>query len=96
MQHWLMAAVVLASPMVVFAGPQPKSEWKQCQQDSDCVAIKGVCRPATVNRAFKADAERYYALQAETTRCPAEFWHPPSPVPRCRLNSCEMVQKDSD
>lgn len=96
MQSWLMATFMLAVPLAALAAPQPKSEWKQCQQDSDCVAIKGVCRPATVNGVFKADAERYYAVQAKDTRCPSEFWHPPTPVPRCRLNSCEMVQKDSD
>ena len=73
---------------------EPKSQWKPCAQDADCVIIKGMCRPAAVNVSFKADAERYYAAEAKTSQCPQEFWHPPTPVARCRLNSCETVQKD--
>ena len=96
MQHWVTAIAVLALPLMVQAANlQPKNEWKQCAQDTDCVAIKGVCRAATVNAVFQADATRYYAQQSVNVRCPQEFWHPPEPVPRCRLNACEMVQKDT-
>ena len=85
---WLPLAAQAAAPL------QPKKEWKPCQQDTDCVIIKGVCRPAAVNAAFRNDAVKYYAAQAKETKCPQEFWHPPEPVARCRLNSCETVQKD--
>lgn len=90
----IVAGIVL--PMAVYAAAplKPKNEWKPCQQDTDCVIIKGICRPAAVNAVFKADAEKYYAAEAKITKCPQEFWHPPTPVARCRLNSCETVQKD--
>lgn len=85
---WLPLTVYAAAPLA------PKSAWKPCENDTDCVIIKGVCRSAAVNAVFRADAERYYAAQAKETKCPQEFWHPPEPVARCRLNSCETVQKD--
>lgn len=84
---WMANAAVL----------EPKAVWKNCAQDSDCVAVKGICRPATVNAVFKAEAERYYAQEMQTTTCKdkkAEFWRPADPVPRCHMGWCEMVQKD--
>ena len=90
------ACVAIWLPFAATAAPKyvPKNEWKYCEQDKDCVSIKGTCRPAAVNAVFQADAERYYAQEAKQIKCPQEFWHPPTPVPRCRLNGCELVQKD--
>lgn len=92
----LMMAVIAVPFAAAIAAPPlaPKKEWKPCEKDADCVIVQGVCRPAAVNALFVNDAVRYYTAQAKETTCPREFWHPPAPVARCRLNSCETVQKD--
>lgn len=43
--------------------------WVACVKDTDCVAIEGACRPISVSKNFKTEAEKYYACLSKTVDC---------------------------
>lgn len=97
MRHWLLLIAALV-PMVVQAKDVDLvAQWTYCEQDSDCVVIKGMCGPAAAQAGYAEAAEQYFKLRAEKVKCVQKFWEPKpeGAAARCRVQRCEIVGKAS-
>lgn len=67
--------------------------WRNCSDDSECVAIQGKCSLTGVNMDYKDAAAAYYRQEAAKATCTERFWKPKSEMVRCRLGSCETYAR---
>lgn len=82
-------------PAVVSAAADPVSQWMQCSDDAQCVAIQGTCAPVAVNIAFDKQAQVYFKERAAKTECVQQFWRPSLADARakCWQQRCLIVGK---
>ena len=90
----LLIACLALLPMTASAFEEQLREgkfWRNCSDDSDCVAIAGLCDLTGVNVASKEAAAAYYKQKKETAKCTDRFWKPKAEMVRCRLGQCETI-----
>jgi hypothetical protein len=87
-------AAVLLLPLAAMAFEQELHEgkfWRNCADDTMCIAIPGKCGLTAVNIASRAAAAAYYKQEAAQAQCVERFWKPKSVMARCRLGQCETI-----
>jgi hypothetical protein len=63
------ASVHFSSVALAWARNDPPEAWFQCKADSECFDIAYPCAGGTVNKKFKEDAGKHYALENARTNC---------------------------
>ena len=87
-------AAAITLPAMVFA--QDDANWRECQQDSDCIAVQGTCDLTAVNVAYKDDAVTYYRKLHANSNCVKRFWEPTKGmIPECKPISGSKMSENS-
>lgn len=87
-------AALVTLPALAFA--QDDANWRDCQQDEDCIAVQGTCDLTAVNVAYKDDAVAYYRKLHAQASCVKRFWQPTTNIiPECKPISGSKATKDS-
>ena len=93
----LRAALVIAAlalPMAAAAVTlQEGKQWRNCDDDNQCIAIQGKCGLTGVHMDWKDEAAAYYRQEASKVNCSQPFWKPKAQLVRCRLGQCETYAK---
>jgi hypothetical protein len=66
-----------------------KRQWKECQKDSDCESVPGICGGwIGVNKEYKEKAEIWSSDQNSVVDCVQSPEPDPKPKGECRKNCC--------